>query len=129
MLFSIEKRPRDGMFLYNRKSSEKKVLYGGCFNLWHRQSDLWVVCMPGLTFTGKWMTNFIMLIGESYTRNVNIFTKMFLFTDVSCIWTIMQIQTCVERNLTAALATYWILPQVVSACSCAYKIRAKFEFW
>ena len=32
--------------------------------------------------------------------------KMFLFTDVSCIWTILEIQTCVERNLAAALATY-----------------------
>ena len=37
MIFSIGKRPRDGMFLYNRKSSGEKVLYGGYFTLWHRR--------------------------------------------------------------------------------------------
>ena len=38
-LFSIEKRPRGRMFLYNRKSSGEKVLYGGSFTLWHRHSS------------------------------------------------------------------------------------------
>ena len=39
MLFSLEKRPRGRMFLYNRKYSGEKVLYGGSFTLWHRHSS------------------------------------------------------------------------------------------
>ena len=51
MLLSIELNSRVGMFLYNKKSSGEKVLYGGYFTLLHRLTR---TAREGLfCFTGK----------------------------------------------------------------------------